>query len=132
MLGDLLDGVVASEVVHHVTFGAEALATGLRALKGAMVIVHAHMHLQVVPVVERFTARRHTAEEIRLALVVCQVSLELLMVAELLLAALKGALEGHFYSRWVYSVAMLASEALFGLLELKDVLSGVVGCALGF
>ena len=43
-------------MVHHVAFGAEALATVLRASEGAVVVVHAHMHGQIVPVVERFAA----------------------------------------------------------------------------
>ena len=52
----LLDGVVASKVVHHVALGAEALAAALRALERPVVVVDPHVHLQVVPVVERFAA----------------------------------------------------------------------------
>lgn len=51
-----LDGVVASKVVHHVALGAEALAAALRALERPVVVVDPHVHLQVVPVVERFAA----------------------------------------------------------------------------
>jgi hypothetical protein len=64
-VSDLLDSVVASEVVHHVAFGAEALAAVLRALERPVVVVHAHVHRKVVSVVERLAARRYRTHEVR-------------------------------------------------------------------
>lgn len=49
---DLLDGIVASEVVHHVTLGAEALATVLGAVERPVIVVYAHVDRQIVSVVE--------------------------------------------------------------------------------
>ena len=80
-------------MVHHVAFGAEALATVLRASEGAVVVVHAHVHRQIVAIVERFSAGGHWADEICPQLVVGQVSLQMASRLELLIAALKGALK---------------------------------------
>ncbi len=50
--GDLLDSVMTSQMVHHVTLGAEALAAVLRALEWPVVVVHSHVHGQVVAIVK--------------------------------------------------------------------------------
>ena len=55
-MSDLLDGVVASEVVYHVALGAEALAAVLSALEWPVIVVHAHVHRKVVSVAERLAA----------------------------------------------------------------------------
>ena len=67
---------MAAEVVHHVALGAEAFAALLGAVERAIVVVHAHVHLQIVPVVERLVAARHLAIEVCPGLMVCQVSLQ--------------------------------------------------------
>ena len=43
---------MASKVVHHVSFRPEALSAVLGALKGAEVVVHAHVNGQIVSIVE--------------------------------------------------------------------------------
>ena len=69
---------MASEVVHHVSFGPEALSTVLWAFEGAVVVVHPHMNGQVVPVVEGFSTCWHSADEFCPRLMVGQVGLEIL------------------------------------------------------
>lgn len=73
------DSIVAPEMVHHVTLGAEALAACLGAVERPVVIVHSHMDGQVVPVVEGLLAVRHRADEICPRLMVCKVSLKVLL-----------------------------------------------------
>ena len=69
---------MASEVVHHVTFGPEALSTVLWALEGAVVVVHPHVDGQVMSVVKGFPTGWHSADEFRPRLMVSQVGLEVL------------------------------------------------------
>ena len=77
---------MASEMVHHVALGAETLPAVLRALEGAVVVMDTHVDGQVMPVVERFFAGGHSADEVSARLVVGQVSLEELQAPKLLLA----------------------------------------------
>ena len=42
---------MASKMVHHVAFGAEALAALLGAVEGPVVVVHPHMDGQIVSIV---------------------------------------------------------------------------------
>ena len=69
---------MASEVVHHVALGAEALPTVLRTIERAVVVVYPHVNGQVVPVVERFLTGWHSADKLCSRLMVGQVSLEVL------------------------------------------------------
>ena len=85
---------MTSKVVNHVTLGAEALAAVLGAFEGAQVVMHTHVHRQVVPVVENLVTTGDWAGEVRPALVVREMSLETALEVKLLLAAWMGALEG--------------------------------------
>ena len=58
---DLLDGVVASEVIHHVALGPEALSTILRAVIRPVIVMNTHVDKQIVPIVERLEAVGHSA-----------------------------------------------------------------------
>jgi hypothetical protein len=89
----LLDGIVSSKVVHHVTFGAEALAAFLGAVEWPVIIVYAHMYRQIVPVVEGLLAVWLRADKIGPRLMVCKVCLEILTGLELLRASPKSAFE---------------------------------------
>lgn len=62
---------MASQVVHHVALRAEVLAAVLRALERPVVVVNAHVHHEVVAVVERLLAGGHRANKVRPQLVVC-------------------------------------------------------------
>ena len=53
---NLLDCIVPPKVVHHVSFGPEAFATVLRTDERPLIVMNAHMHRQVVSIVERFAA----------------------------------------------------------------------------
>ena len=65
-------------MVHHIALGPEALPTVLRAVEGAIVVVHPHVDGQVVPVVERFLTSWHSADKFCPRLMVGQVGLEVL------------------------------------------------------
>ena len=66
---------MTSEMVNHVAFRTEALSTVLWTLERSLVVVCAHMDGKIVPIVECFSAGRHTAMKIRISLVVCKVRL---------------------------------------------------------
>ena len=55
---------MTSEVVHHVALRPEALPAVLWALERPVVVVHAHVHGKVVPVVERLATGGHWADKI--------------------------------------------------------------------
>ena len=59
-------------MVHHVAFRPETLSAFLGALKGAYILVYAHMYGQIVSVAEGFLAGGHGADEIRPGLMVGQ------------------------------------------------------------
>ena len=67
---------MTSEVVHHVALRPEALPAVLWALERPVVVVHAHVHGKVVPVVERLATGGHWADKICPKLVIGQVGLQ--------------------------------------------------------
>lgn len=60
---DLLHSIVAPKVVHHVSFGAEALPTILGAVKRPVVVVHSDMNRKIMPIVEALSAACDWADE---------------------------------------------------------------------
>ncbi len=80
-------------MVNHVTLSAETLATVLGALEGAQVVVDAHVHRQIVSVVENFVAVRHRAGKTWPALVILQVSLKAALEVKDFVTALVRALK---------------------------------------
>ena len=100
---------MASEMVHHVAFGAEALAALLGAVEGPVVVVHPHMDGQIVSIVEALLTIGHRADEIGPRLVVCKVSLKVLAGSKFLRAGAECALEALLDFD---NLAILASEAL--------------------
>ena len=92
-ISDLLDSVVAPQVIHHVAFGPEALAAVLRTVKGPLVIVQPHVNHQVVPIVEAFSAFGLSADELGFRKVVGHVSVKILSPAENLATVLIGTRE---------------------------------------
>ena len=122
---------MASKVVHHVTFGPEALSTVLWAFEGAVVVVHPHVDGQVVPVVEGFPTCRHSADEFCPRLMVGQVSLEVLLGAEFFPTGGVSALEYlRFLVGGVYrdqTLSILALEALSGHLFVAEELIAIAG-----
>ena len=84
---------MSSEVVHHVTLGAEAFAAVLRAVERALIIVQPHVDHQVVSVVEALFAIRFTADKLGLREMVSHVRLQILSGAEQLPTVFKGAFE---------------------------------------
>ena len=62
-------------MVNHVAFRTEAFSTVLWTLVRPLVVMCAHVDGQIVPIVECFLTGWHTANEIRISLVVCKVRL---------------------------------------------------------
>ena len=60
---DLLHSIVTPKVVHHVTFGAEALPAVLGAVKRPVVVVHSDMNRKIMPIVEALSAACDWANE---------------------------------------------------------------------
>ena len=85
----LLYSEVASKMVHHVAFGPKALPTPLRAVKGPLVVVYAHMDEQIVPIIKRFLTGRHSAYKFGLRLMIGEVCLEALFARKLFCAGSK-------------------------------------------
>eukprot|EP00353_Schmidingerella_taraikaensis_P007191 CAMPEP_0185580450 /NCGR_PEP_ID=MMETSP0434-20130131/16558_1 /TAXON_ID=626734 ORGANISM="Favella taraikaensis, Strain Fe Narragansett Bay" /NCGR_SAMPLE_ID=MMETSP0434 /ASSEMBLY_ACC=CAM_ASM_000379 /LENGTH=108 /DNA_ID=CAMNT_0028198719 /DNA_START=1025 /DNA_END=1351 /DNA_ORIENTATION=- len=102
---------MASEVVHHVSLCAETLSAVLGAREGSVVVVHAHVHGQVVSIVEGLPAGGHRAYKVGPQLVVCQMSLQVASGAKLFLARLEGALE-DLPCVLLLVLSALAAEAL--------------------
>jgi len=64
-------------MVHHVSTSTELLATVLGAIIGSLIVVNAHMNLQIVAIVELFLAPGHCALEFCLWLMEYHVGLEI-------------------------------------------------------
>lgn len=82
----LLDCVVASKMVHHVSFGAEGLAAVLRALKWSEVVVNPHVYRQIVAIIEGLATGLNGTDEFCPALVIGQMSFQELLISKLFLA----------------------------------------------
>jgi hypothetical protein len=80
-------------MVHHVALGAEALTAILWAVEGAMVVVHAHVHRKVVPVVKGLATGRDRAHIICSRHMVCHVRPEVLLRVEFFLTLAMSALK---------------------------------------
>lgn len=72
---DLLDRIVAPEVVHHITLGSEAFTTVLRAVKRPVIVMHPHVDRKIVAIIEALLAIGLWAKELCSRLMVRQVCL---------------------------------------------------------
>ena len=109
---DLLHSIVAPKVVHHVAFGAEALSAVLGAVKRPVVVVHADVNREIMPIVEALSAACDWTDENCSRLVIGQVGLQVLARPEFLRAIAIGALKDLWN---LHNLAILASEALIAL-----------------
>ena len=111
-------------MVHHVSFGTEALSAVLRAVEGAVVVVHPHVDGQVMPVVEWFLTCWHSADEFRPRLMVSQVGFEVLWGAKFLPTGGVGALVNLRFAvggiNRDQTLPVLALEALSGHLSVVE------------
>ena len=106
---DLLHRVMAPKVVHHVAFGAEALATVLWAIKRPMVVVHSNVDRQIVPVIEALLTIGDWTYENSSRLMVSKMSLQILTRPEFLRTGAISAPE----NLWDHlNLTIFASEAL--------------------
>lgn len=106
---DLLHRVMAPKVVHHVAFGAEALATVLWAIKRPMVVVHSNVDRQIVPVIEALLTIGDWTYENSSRLMVSKMSLQILTRPEFLRTGAISAPE----NLWdLLNLTIFASEAL--------------------
>ena len=100
---------MAPKVVHHVAFGAEALATVLWAIKRPMVVVHSNVDRQIVPVVEALLTIGDWTYENSSRLMVSKMSLQILTRPEFLRTGAISAPE----NLWdLLNLTIFASEAL--------------------
>ena len=102
---------MAPKVVHHVAFGAEALATVLWAIKRPMIVVHSNVDRQIVPVIEALLTIGDWTYENSSRLMVSKMSLQILTRPEFLRTVAIGAPKDLWN---LHDSAILASEALFG------------------
>ena len=73
---------MASEVINHISFGPEALATLLGTLERPLVIMDPHMNVQNMAIVELFTAALDWADDILSCVVVRHMSFHVLQLLE--------------------------------------------------
>ena len=84
---------MSPEMINHIAFGPEALATLLRALKRPLVIMNPHMNVQNVTIVEPFATGLDWADNVLSCVVVRHVSFHVLQLLECLSATGIVALE---------------------------------------
>ena len=73
---------MSPEMINHIAFCSETLATLLRAFEGPGVVVHSHMNFQYVPIVELFSATLNWAEYVLSLTVVRHMSFQILSLFE--------------------------------------------------
>ena len=73
---------MSPQMINHIAFSSETLATLLGAFEGSRIVMHSHMNLQYVPIVELFSTAFNRAVYVLSLTVIRHMSLEILSLFE--------------------------------------------------